>query len=73
MVAYLSSAYDHDVVDQTARLLEADPSWIQMVLDYAATFPAEVETAFAAMQRTPDELREFIPNLEVFTVDSTPR
>jgi hypothetical protein len=73
MVAYLSRAYDDHIADRTAERLGEDRSRIQVALAYADTFPAEIETAVAAMGRSPDALRELIPNLEVFTVDPSAR
>jgi hypothetical protein len=72
MIAYINRAYDGDV-DQTADHLQLQPFAVQSALAYAAAFPDEIEAAIADLDRTPEQLRELIPNLEVFSVDASAR
>jgi uncharacterized protein (DUF433 family) len=72
MIAHIHRAYDGDI-EQTAEHLRLQPFEVESALAYAAAFPAEIDAAIADTYRTPEELRELIPNLEVFTVDASAR
>jgi uncharacterized protein (DUF433 family) len=72
MIADIHDAYDGDFA-KTEEHLNIPRTRIEAALAYAAAFSSEIEEAIAGNSRTADELRALIPNLEVFTVDATPR
>ena len=72
MIAYINRSFDGDI-DQTSEHLQIPPFEVQSALAYAAAFPDEIATAISDLDRTPEQLRELIPNFEVFSVNASAR
>ncbi|HEX5164446.1 MAG TPA: hypothetical protein VFV93_03540 [Thermomicrobiales bacterium] len=72
MIAYIDRSYDGDI-EQTSEHLEIPAPEVQSALAYAAAFPDEIAAAISDLDRTPEQLRELIPNLEVFSVNAPAR
>jgi uncharacterized protein (DUF433 family) len=64
--------YARDVgrnADRIAELLGIPPNRVSAALAYAAAYPAEIEAALADLDRSEDELRRLIPNLNIVRVN----
>lgn len=70
MVESLARAYERDVTKVAEHLDEPIPK-IEAALDYARTFPEEMERAIAENHPSLEELKRKLPNLEIFAVDAT--
>lgn len=69
-VAWLARSFDGDV-DRIGAHLEIPAVALAGALSYAAAYPDEIEAAIADNDKTAEDLRRLIPNLEVVRIDTT--
>jgi uncharacterized protein (DUF433 family) len=55
-----------------AAALEIPDVYVLAAIEYAKAFPDEIEGSIADNNRSADELRRMIPNLQVITIDADP-
>ncbi len=62
-VIMVAQQYENDVA-RTARHLDLQPEQVQATLDYAAAYPAEIESALAENREGFERLKRLLPQIE---------
>jgi len=64
-IEWIARYFDHDA-GKTADYLRIRPVQVEGALSYADAYPEEIEYAIADNDRTYEELKRMIPNLQLF-------